>query len=86
MTHQCRSHQPARRRDVPRDLNVIAGRIDPTRRQQWLLKFDIAKPAIVAALGSAGADAAIQQFMEYLDRKDALTFSTQFTVTGRRRS
>jgi SAM-dependent methyltransferase len=66
--------------------HVIAGRIDPTRREQWVLKLGIAKPAIVAALGPVRADTAIQQFMDYLDRKDTLTFSTQFTVMGRRGS
>jgi hypothetical protein len=64
--------------------HVIAGRIDPILRRQWQIKLDIARPAVARALGPGEADAVIEHFMDYLDRPETLTFSTQFTVTGRR--
>jgi SAM-dependent methyltransferase len=64
--------------------HVIAGRIDPNLRRQWQIKFDIVRPAVARLVGPREADAVIEQFMDYLDRPETLTFSTQFTVTGRR--
>lgn len=63
--------------------HLIAGCVLPTERARWQLKFAIARPAIAAALGEARADAAIAGYLSYLDRPDSITFSYQFTVTGR---
>lgn len=64
--------------------HLIAGRVDPEQRAQWMVKLQIALPAITAALGETAATAAIDRFMSYLDRPDTLTFSNQFTIHGTR--
>lgn len=65
--------------------HVIAGRVAPEQRAHWVLKLEIARPAVTAALGGeSAAAAAIDRFLAYLDRPDTLTFSTQFTVHGTR--
>lgn len=64
--------------------HVIAGQVEPEQRRNWALKLQIARPAIAAALGENAAASAVDRFLTYLDRSDTLTFSTQFTVLGRR--
>ncbi|MGC0422969.1 methyltransferase domain-containing protein [Embleya sp. AB8] len=65
--------------------HLIAGRVNPTEREQWRLKLDIAHPAIAQALGSADhADQAVEAFLAHLDDEDTLTYSVAFTVTGHR--
>jgi hypothetical protein len=64
--------------------HVIAGQVEPEQRRNWALKLQIARPAITAALGENAAASAVDRFLTYLDRSDTLTFSTQFTVLGRR--
>ncbi|MEV8319594.1 class I SAM-dependent methyltransferase [Streptomyces sp. NPDC059900] len=63
--------------------HLIAGSIDPVRREQWALKFDVARPTATAALGSDElADEFFSLFMEHLDRPDTLTYSVAFAVTA----
>lgn len=63
--------------------HLIAGSIEARQRDQWALKFDIAKPTATAALGSSRlADEFFTLFMEHLDRGDSLTYSIAFAVTA----
>jgi ubiquinone/menaquinone biosynthesis C-methylase UbiE len=63
--------------------HLISGAIDPPILKQWELKLDIAKSQMAQALGSkAEAEEIVQRFLEYLCRRDTLTYSTQFTVIG----
>lgn len=65
--------------------HLIAGAIEQRLLKQWELKLDIAKSQMAKALGSkAEAEEQIQRFLEYLGRPDTLTYSVQFTVTGRK--
>ncbi|MGW7081622.1 class I SAM-dependent methyltransferase [Streptomyces sp. NPDC054866] len=63
--------------------HLIAGSIDPVRRDQWALKFDVARPTATAALGSEQlAEEFFRLFMEHLDSPDTLTYSVAFAVTA----
>jgi SAM-dependent methyltransferase len=63
--------------------HLIAGEVDARILRQWELKLDIAKPQMARVLGSqAEAEEQIARFLEYLCRRDTLTYSTVFTVTG----
>jgi SAM-dependent methyltransferase len=63
--------------------HLIAGEVDSRILRQWELKLDIAKPQMARVLGSqAEAEEQIARFLEYLCRRDTLTYSTVFTVTG----
>ncbi len=63
--------------------HLIAGAVEPAERQRWELKLDIARPAIIAALGSTSdADKIIRDFLAHLDDEESLTYSVAFTVTG----
>ena len=63
--------------------HLIAGEIEQRILRQWELKLDIAKSQMAKALGSKEEpEEQIQRFLEYLCRRDTLTYSVQFTVTG----
>lgn len=65
--------------------HLIAGAVEQRILRQWELKLDIAKSQMAKALGSKEeAEEQIQRFLEYLCRPDTLTYSVQFTVTGRK--
>lgn len=65
--------------------HLIPGRIDDENYRLWELKLDIALPVITQAVGSVDmAQRVKQQFLNYLLRKDTLTYSVVFTVTGRK--
>lgn len=65
--------------------HLIAGTVAKHILRQWELKLDIAKGQMAKALGSKEeAEKQIQRFLEYLCRPDTLTYSVQFTVTGKK--
>jgi ubiquinone/menaquinone biosynthesis C-methylase UbiE len=67
------------------NYHLIAGEAEPEILRQWELKLEIARPQLAKLLG--GEDKAreqAQRFLEYLSRPDTLTYSTVFTVTGRK--
>jgi ubiquinone/menaquinone biosynthesis C-methylase UbiE len=65
--------------------HLIAGEIAPDVRKQWELKLEIAQPQMTRIFGSeAEAKEHSRRFLEYLGRPDTLTYSTVFTVTGRK--
>jgi ubiquinone/menaquinone biosynthesis C-methylase UbiE len=65
--------------------HLIAGEVRPDVRKQWELKLDIARPQVARALGSeTEAREHSRRFLEYLSRPDTLTYSTVFTVTGKK--
>jgi ubiquinone/menaquinone biosynthesis C-methylase UbiE len=65
--------------------HLIAGAVEKHILKQWELKLDIAKSQMAKALGSKEeAEEQIQRFLEYLCRPDTLTYSVQFTVTGKK--
>lgn len=65
--------------------HLFGGAIDPVNRALWETKLDIALKAVERCLGSRCAAAQLKHDMlKYLDRPDTLTYSVQFTVTGRR--
>jgi len=65
--------------------HLIAGVVGPEILKQWELKLEIAAPQLTKVLGSetAGKEHA-QRFLEYLRRPDTLTYSTVFTVSGKK--
>ncbi|HNQ74225.1 MAG TPA: methyltransferase domain-containing protein [Verrucomicrobiota bacterium] len=66
--------------------HLYAGCIDEHNLRLWETKLDIALPAATKALGSAKAAESLKdRFLKYLQREDTLTYSTLFTVTGRKR-
>ena len=67
--------------------HLIAGAADATTLQQWRLKLDIARNAVVSA-GETPADvgALTDRFLRYLQRPDTLTYSVAFTITAKRMS
>ncbi len=65
--------------------HLIAGEIDAATYGQWELKLEIARPRMAEALGSDyEAEEEIRRFLTYLRRPDTLTYSTVFTVAGRK--
>jgi len=65
--------------------HLIAGEVEPEIREQWQLKLDIAAPLMARALGGEEkARECSRRFLEYLGRADTLTYSTVFTVTGKK--
>jgi ubiquinone/menaquinone biosynthesis C-methylase UbiE len=65
--------------------HLIAGEIAPEILQQWELKLEIATPQLEKILGGqAEAREHTRKFLEYLRRPDTLTYSTVFTVTGKK--
>jgi ubiquinone/menaquinone biosynthesis C-methylase UbiE len=63
--------------------HLIVGEIDPAILTQWELKLEIALPKIAEILGGErAAREQAQRFLEYLRRRDTLTYSNVFTVTG----
>jgi ubiquinone/menaquinone biosynthesis C-methylase UbiE len=65
--------------------HLIAGQIDPGILKQWELKLEIALPQIARVLGGEGAAREhTQRFLEYLRRPDTLTYSTVFTIAGKK--
>lgn len=65
--------------------HLIAGEADPRILKQWELKLDIAKGQIAKVLGNKfEAEELIEKFLEYLRKPDTLTYSTAFTVCGKK--
>jgi ubiquinone/menaquinone biosynthesis C-methylase UbiE len=65
--------------------HLIAGEIEPAILQQWELKLEIAGPQLALLLESEReAREQSRRFLEYLRRPDTLTYSTVFTVTGKK--
>ena len=63
--------------------HLYAGCIDDTQFSQWQSKLEIARPQLVAALGSEEAAWQYsQRFLEYLRCPETLTYSCLFTVTA----
>ncbi|MGH9734347.1 MAG: methyltransferase domain-containing protein [Candidatus Acidiferrales bacterium] len=66
--------------------HLYAGRIDEKNYSHWQTKLEIAKPQLVAVLGSeAAARRYSDRFLNYLLDPETLTYSCLFTVTGRKR-
>lgn len=65
--------------------HLYAGRIDAKNYSNWQAKLEIAKPQVVAALGSeAAAERYSDRFLNYLLNPETLTYSCLFTVTARK--
>jgi ubiquinone/menaquinone biosynthesis C-methylase UbiE len=65
--------------------HLIAGEIDPRILKEWELKLEIAGPQLARVLGGEReARNQTRAFLEYLSRPDTLTYSTVFTVTGKK--
>jgi ubiquinone/menaquinone biosynthesis C-methylase UbiE len=65
--------------------HLIAGVVGPEILKQWELKLEIAAPQLKRVLGSeTAAREHAQRFLEYLRRPDTLTYSTVFTVSGKK--
>ena len=65
--------------------HLIAGEADPHILRQWELKLEIARPQLARVLGSESeAERQSRAFLEYLRRPDTLTYSTAFTVAGKK--
>ena len=65
--------------------HLIAGVVGPEILKQWELKLEIAAPQLKKVLGSeTAARQHAQRFLEYLRRPDTLTYSTVFTVSGKK--
>lgn len=65
--------------------HLIAGVVAPEILKQWELKLEIAAPQLKKVLGSeSAAREHAERFIEYLRRPDTLTYSTVFTVSGRK--
>lgn len=62
--------------------HLYAGSIDPHNLALWKTKFDIAQQTVVPMLGAQAADRLKNDFLNYLQRDDTLSFSVVFTVTG----
>ena len=66
--------------------HLYAGRIDEKNYSHWQTKLEIAKPQLIAVLGSeAAAQRYSDRFLNYLLDPETLTYSCLFTVTGRKR-
>jgi len=65
--------------------HLIAGEADPRILKQWELKLEIARPQLARVLGGKHeAEKQSRAFLEYLRRPDTLTYSTVFTVVGKK--
>jgi ubiquinone/menaquinone biosynthesis C-methylase UbiE len=65
--------------------HLIAGVVGPEILKQWELKLEIAAPQLTKVLGSeTAAQEHARRFLEYLRRPDTLTYSTVFTVSGKK--
>ena len=65
--------------------HLIAGEADPQILKQWELKLEIARPQMSRVLGSESeAREQSRAFLEFLSRPDTLTYSTVFTVAGKK--
>ncbi len=65
--------------------HLIAGEAAPEILKQWELKLEIAQPQLEKLLGGeAQAKEHSHRFLQYLRRPDTLTYSTVFTVTGKK--
>jgi ubiquinone/menaquinone biosynthesis C-methylase UbiE len=65
--------------------HLIAGVVGPEILKQWELKLEIAAPQLQKVLGSeAAARQHARRFLQYLRRPDTLTYSTVFTVSGKK--
>jgi SAM-dependent methyltransferase len=65
--------------------HLIAGEADGHILKQWELKLEIARPQLARVLGSEGAaEEQSEAFLDYLCRPDTLTYSTVFTVAGKK--
>ena len=65
--------------------HLIAGEADPHILKQWELKLEIARPQLSRVLGSESeAREQSRAFLEFLSRPDTLTYSTVFTVAGKK--
>jgi SAM-dependent methyltransferase len=63
--------------------HLYAGCIDEKQFLQWQSKLEIARPQLIAALGSEEAAQEYSgRFLEYLRRPETLTYSCLFTVTA----
>jgi SAM-dependent methyltransferase len=70
---------------IAQPYHLIAGRADACTLELWDTKLDIALPTATKSLGSLDAARRLKQrFLDYLHREDTLTYSTVFTVVGRR--
>ena len=65
--------------------HLIAGAADNPTLALWDAKLTHAFPAAADVLGSGLAAHTKQRFLDYLANPDTLTYSQQFTVTGRTR-
>ena len=65
--------------------HLIAGVVGPEILKQWELKLEIAAPQLTKVLGNeTAAREHAKRFLEYLRRPDTLTYSTVFTVSGKK--
>jgi SAM-dependent methyltransferase len=65
--------------------HVVAGTIDAFNFELWSRKLKIAEPMLSAVCGSAAkAQGMIAGFLDYLRDDETLTYSTLFTVIGRK--
>ncbi len=65
--------------------HLIAGEADPRILKQWELKLEIARPQLARVLGGElEAQEQSRAFLEYLRRPDTLTYSTVFTIVGKK--
>jgi SAM-dependent methyltransferase len=63
--------------------HLYAGTIDERQFSHWKTKLEIARPQLVAVLGSEeAAEKYSERFLNYLQNPDTLTYSCLFTVTG----
>jgi SAM-dependent methyltransferase len=63
--------------------HLYAGCIDDEQFSHWQSKLEIARPQLLAALGSEEAAQEYSgRFLEYLRRPETLTYSCLFTVTA----
>jgi len=67
--------------------HLYPGQIDRENESLWTTKLEIALPTIEKILGNANsAQKLTHQFLDYLRRKDTLTYSVIFTVLGKKGS
>lgn len=67
--------------------HLYAGRIDDKQFSQWKTKLDIARPQLVAVLGSEeSARIYSERFLSYLRNPETLTYSCLFTVSATKSS
>lgn len=62
--------------------HLIAGTINDTQREQWVLKLGIAKKILTQLKTAKFADDVCDSFLNHLDSPHTLTYSNVFTVIG----